>query len=129
MRLITYRSPAPLTVYQRVRREHRAASRSLGPTADPVRPAARYTSIVGGSTAWSGNGDTYTRVETLADFSARVPHSSGTICAPQPSAVHGTVAERAILKSGYLVDVTPHRERAGADDWPTAVRPPHGDRG
>ena len=77
----------------------------LGPSAIPCVLSA-YTSIVGGTTAWNADGDSYTRDESLADFSARVPHSSGTTCAPQPSAVHGTVAERAILRSGYLVDLT-----------------------
>ncbi len=104
MRLITYRTPAPLTVYQRsgVRTVRIAV---LGPAAIPCVLRA-YTSIVEGATAWNGGGDTYTRVESLADYSARVPRSSGATCAPRPSAVHGTVAERAILKAGYLVDLT-----------------------
>jgi hypothetical protein len=93
-----------LTVYQEVgARTVRVAV--LGPRAVPCVLSA-YTSIVGGNTAWNASGNTYTRDESLADYSARVPHSSGTTCAPQASAVHGTVAERAILKSGYLVDLT-----------------------
>jgi len=104
VRFITYSAPSRLTVYERVgARTVRLAV--LGPSAIPCVLSA-YTSIVGGSTAWSAEGNTYTRDESLADFSARVPHSSGTTCEPQPSAVHGSVAERAILKSGYLVDLT-----------------------
>jgi hypothetical protein len=103
-RLITYRSPSQLIVSQRVGAvTHRVAV--LGPNAIPCVLRA-YTSIVGGDTAWTTDGTTYTRDESLADFSARVPHSSATTCAPQPSAVHGSVAERALLKSGYLVDLT-----------------------
>ena len=84
--------------------KHRASA-VLGPTAVPC-VLSSYTTIVGGSTAWSGDGNTYTRDETLADFSSRVPNSSSTTCEPQPSAVHGSVAEQAILKSGYLVDLS-----------------------
>jgi hypothetical protein len=104
VRLITYSPPGRLTVSQRVGAStHRVAV--LGPSAIPCVLSA-YTSIVGGDTAWNADGNTYTRDESLADFSARVPRSSATTCAPQPSAVHGSVAERAILKSGYLVDLT-----------------------
>jgi hypothetical protein len=103
-RLISYRAPSRLTVYQRVGTSAQRIA-VLGPSAIPCVLSA-YTSIVGGSTAWNANGTTYTRDESLADYSARVPHSSGGTCAPEPSAVHGTVAERAILKSGYLVDLT-----------------------
>ena len=103
-RLITYRPPGHLTVYQRVGADARRVA-VLGPSAIPC-VLSSYTAIVGGNTAWNANGNTFTRDETLADFSARVPHSSATTCAPQPSAVHGSVAERAILKSGYLVDLT-----------------------
>jgi hypothetical protein len=105
VRLITYRAPAPLTVYQRSGARSVRRLAVLGPSAIPCALSA-YSAIVGGNTAWNANGDTYTRVESLADYSARVPHPSGGTCSPQPSAVHGTVAERAILKSGYLVDVT-----------------------
>jgi hypothetical protein len=105
-RLIVYKEPTRLTVYQRSDTRPPARVAVLGASAIPCVLSA-YTAIVGGSTAWNANGDSsYTRVESLADYSARVPHSSGSTCAPQPSAVHGTVAERAILRSGYLVDVT-----------------------
>jgi hypothetical protein len=103
-RLITYRAPSRLTVYQVVgtRTVRRAV---LGPSALPC-VLSSYTSIVGGETAWSGDGTTYTRDETLAEFSSRVPNSSSTTCEPEPSAVRGSVAEQAILRSGYLVDLT-----------------------
>ena len=103
-RLIRYNAPSRLTVYERVGpRTVRLAV--LGPSAIPC-VLSSYASIVGGDTAWSADGNTYTRDESLADFSSRVPHSSTTTCEAQPSAVHGSVAERAILKSGYLVDLT-----------------------
>ena len=77
----------------------------LGPAAIPCVLNA-YTSVVGGSTPWNANGDSFTRDETLDDFSARVPHTAGGVCAPRPSEAHGTVAERAIVRSGYLIDLT-----------------------
>jgi hypothetical protein len=104
-RLVVYAAPSRLTVYQRAATGPPVRIAVLGANAIPCVVRA-YTSIVGGGTSWNVNGDSYTRVESLADYSARVPHSSGSTCAPQPSAVHGTVAERAILKSGYLVEVT-----------------------
>jgi hypothetical protein len=65
-----------------------------------------FSSIVGGSTAWAATGSgNYTRTESLADYSARVPSTGGTTCAPQPSPVHGEVSEHAVVKSDYLVAV------------------------
>jgi hypothetical protein len=65
-----------------------------------------FSSIVGGTTPWAAKGDgTYTRTETLADYSARVPTGGTTTCQPQPAAVHGQVSERALVRSGYLIDV------------------------
>jgi hypothetical protein len=75
-----------------------------GPGASCVLSA--FSSTVGGSTPWAATGGgTYTRTETLAEYSARVPSTAGTTCAPRPSAVHGHVAERALVKSDYLVAV------------------------
>jgi hypothetical protein len=63
-----------------------------------------YTSIVGGPVAWNAKGaGSYTRTESLADYSGRVPYATGTTCSPRPSTVHGTVAEVADVESGYLV--------------------------
>lgn len=103
-RLITYHASSHLTVSQR-QGSTMVRIAVLAPAAVPCI-VSTYTGIVGGSTAWNASGNTYTRVESLADFSARVPDSSAPDCAPVPSAVRGTVAERAILRSGYLVDLT-----------------------
>ncbi len=64
-----------------------------------------YTSIVGGSTPWTPNGSVFSRTESLADYSARVPDVGSTTCEPHPSTVHGTVRERASVRAGYLVGV------------------------
>jgi hypothetical protein len=106
-RLVVYRPPGRMTVYRRSGARPPVRIAVLGANAIPCVLSA-YTSIVGGSTAWTATAqsDQYARVESLADYSARVPHASGSICAPQPSAVRGTVEEQAALMSGYLVGLT-----------------------
>ncbi len=63
-----------------------------------------FSTIVGGSTAWAAaGGGNYTRSESLADFSARVPDTSSRTCESQQSRTQGQVTERALVKSDYLV--------------------------
>jgi hypothetical protein len=65
-----------------------------------------FSSLVGGPTAWAAaGGGNYTRTESLAEYSARVPNTGGTTCAPRPSPVRGQVSERALVRSDYLVAV------------------------
>jgi hypothetical protein len=64
-----------------------------------------YTTLVGGSIAWVPSSGTYTRTESLAEYSARVPHVTPSSCAPSPSTVHGQVHEKAVIRSGYLIGV------------------------
>jgi hypothetical protein len=63
---------------------------------------SEYGAIVGGSTPWTPAGGSFTRTETLAAYSARVPHVTTTSCAPSPTAVRGQVHETAVLRGGYL---------------------------
>jgi hypothetical protein len=62
-----------------------------------------YAAMLQGQASWNQKGRTFTRTESLADYSARVPHASGTACTPVPSATPGQVHETAILRSDYLV--------------------------
>jgi hypothetical protein len=64
-----------------------------------------YTAMVGGPTSWNAKGDTYTRTESLADYTARVPRTGGTTCAPKVAHARGNVDETVVLRSGYLVAV------------------------
>jgi hypothetical protein len=65
-----------------------------------------FSTLVGGSTAWAAaGGGSYTRTESLAEFSARVPDTMSPTCAPQQSRTDGQVSERALVKSDYLVAV------------------------
>jgi hypothetical protein len=103
-RIIQYVAPDRMAVYE-------VTSKGAQPIAVLRQPSvscvvSAYSAIVGGSTAWaaSGHGE-YVRTESLADYSARVPQTGRTTCEPMPSAVHGQVSERALVRSGYLVAV------------------------
>jgi hypothetical protein len=101
-RLVVYEPPSHMAVYQ------------VGPTKllgllsqDAIDCSLSvYTSLVGGSTAWTpeGNG-TYQRTESLATYSARVPSTEGSSCTPVPAPIRGQVHERAVVRSGYLVSL------------------------
>jgi hypothetical protein len=65
-----------------------------------------FSSFVGGSTAWAATGDgNYTRTESLADYTSRVPNLSSPTCATETSPIHGQVNEQALVGSDYLVKV------------------------
>jgi hypothetical protein len=62
-----------------------------------------YSAMLAGSASWAQKHDTYTRTETVAAYSARVPRAVGSACEPQPVTASGQVYETAIIHSGYLV--------------------------
>jgi hypothetical protein len=64
-----------------------------------------YTAIVGGTTPWTGSGTTYTRTESLAAYTGRIPRTTSASCAPQATSTQGQVLEKAVINSGYLVGV------------------------
>ncbi|MGO8826170.1 MAG: hypothetical protein ACLQU9_13155 [Acidimicrobiales bacterium] len=64
-----------------------------------------YTAVVGGTTPWTGNGTTYTRTESLAAYTGRIPRTTSASCAPQATSTQGQVLEKAVINSGYLVGV------------------------
>ncbi len=101
-RLIDYLPPDRMAVYQ-----VGAQTKLLG-VLDPAATTCAlsgYTAIVGGSTPWTASGTSYTRAESLADYSSRVPQATATSCAPSPASVEGQVHESAVVRSGYLVGV------------------------
>lgn len=103
VRLVAYVPPRHMAVYQVGARSTRLLA-VLDQAAITCALSA-YTSIVGGTTPWSANGSGYTRTETLAAYSARVPRTAATSCEPYPTSVHGQVLEKAVVRSGYLVGV------------------------
>ncbi len=103
VRLIGYVPPQHMAVYQVA-----AGSTRLLAVLDPAAVTcalSEYTAIVGGTTPWTANGSGYTRTESLAAYSARVPRTTTTSCEPHPTSVRGQVLERAVVRSGYLVSV------------------------
>jgi hypothetical protein len=105
VRLVDFVGPDRMTVYQTG-----AHLRLLAVLDQPGIECTldAYTAMVGGTTAWAFGGSTasgsiYRRTESLAAYSARVPHAVGAQCAPQTSAVHGTVFESATVRSRFLV--------------------------
>lgn len=96
--LVDYRPPDRMTVYQVTPR-----LTLLGqiPASSISCVVNSYSAITAGTTPWKATGSAYSRTESLADFSARVPN--GNTCAPQPSAAHGHVLEKAVVRSGYLI--------------------------
>ena len=100
VRLLEYTPPDRMTAFQ------------VTPTEAPLGqvPAAKIpctlSSIadqVQGTAPWNATGSTYSRTESLAEFTAHIPASSGHTCVPQQSDVHGQVVERAVVRSGYLL--------------------------
>jgi hypothetical protein len=102
VRQIVYVPPNRMAVYQVGSRLRFLAA--LGPSAITCTLSA-YTTLVGGPTPWVPSGGAYTRTESLADYSARVPHVTPSSCAPRPSTVRGQVHEKAVIRSGYLIGV------------------------
>jgi hypothetical protein len=106
VRLVDFVGPGQMAVYQ-VGTHLRLMAVLDQPAIDCA--LSSYTATVGGTTPWAegasaaSSGSTYTRTESLAAYSARVPHAVRTACAPQATVVRGTVIEVATVRSGYLV--------------------------
>jgi hypothetical protein len=100
-RLIEYVAPNRMVVYN--------VSGSSAKIAGVLRQPAvacvlsSYSAMLQGEGSWKQKGGTFTRTESLADYSARVPRASGTACQPVASTTQGQVHETAILRSDYLV--------------------------
>jgi hypothetical protein len=99
-RLLDYVAPDRLVVYP-------VGTGSKVPTVlhQPAIACAlsAYTAMVGGPSPWNAKGDTYTRTESLADYTARVPRTGGTTCEPKVVTAQGNVEETVVIRSGYLV--------------------------
>jgi hypothetical protein len=100
-RLIDYAAPTRMVVYDVTGSSAKIAGVLRQPAVSCVLNS--YAAMLEGEQSWSQKGATFTRTESLADYSARVPHANGTTCAPVPSTAPGQVHETAILRSDYLV--------------------------
>ncbi|HWD56099.1 MAG TPA: hypothetical protein VG346_13315 [Acidimicrobiales bacterium] len=99
-RLLDYLPPNRLVVYP-------VGTKSNAPSIVPASAIACnlsvFTAMVAGPTAWNVQRDTYTRTESVADYTARVPRTGGTTCEPQVVTARGSVDETVVIRSGYLV--------------------------
>ena len=101
MRLIDYVPPDRMAVYQVGTKLQLLGL--LNPAAITCALSS-YTAVVGGRTPWTPSGDAYTRTESLASYTARVPTVTGSVRTASVH-VHGQVHEKADVRSGYLVGI------------------------
>ena len=115
-RIIDYSAPNRMVVYDVSGSSAKLAGVLHQPAISCV--LSSYSAMLQGQGAWQQKGGTYTRTESLAEYSARVPRASGSTCVPVASTTPGQVHETAIVRSDYLV-------RAQAE----VVAPTHGTQG
>lgn len=101
VRRVGYIPPDRMAVYQVVG-THTKLLAVLSPSAITCALSA-YTAIVGGSAPWTGSGTAYTRTESLAAYSSRIPRTASASCTPAATTVQGQVHEQAVIRAGYLV--------------------------
>ncbi len=100
-RLIDYVAPNRMVVYDVSGSSAKIAGVLRQPAVTCV--LSSYSAMLQGEGSWKQKGGTFTRTESLADYSARVPRASGTTCQAVASTTQGQVHETAILRSDYLV--------------------------
>jgi hypothetical protein len=100
-RLIEYVAPNRMVVYNVSGRSAKIAGVLRQPAVTCV--LSSYSAMLQGEGSWKQKGGTFTRKESLADYSARVPRASGTTCQAVASTTQGQVYETAILRSDYLI--------------------------
>ncbi|HUE07188.1 MAG TPA: hypothetical protein VMP41_07155 [Acidimicrobiales bacterium] len=101
-RLIEYAAPNRMVVYN-VSGSSAKIAGVLGPS-DISCVLKSYSAMLQGDASWNQKGGTFTRTESLADYTARVPQkSAGGACVPVTSTTGGQVHETAILRSDYLI--------------------------
>jgi len=101
-RIIKYVAPDQMTVYD----VSGGTARPAGGVRQPACVLSFYAATLRGNASWQEhNGGTYTRTESLADYTARVPvpGPTGTTCQPVPSTIQGQVHQAAVVRSGYLI--------------------------
>ena len=100
-RIIAYTAPTRMVVYNVAGSSAKLAGVLHQPAISCV--LSSYSAMLQGQGAWQQKGGTYTRTESLAAYSARVPHANGTNCEAVTSTTQGQVHETAIVRSDYLV--------------------------
>jgi hypothetical protein len=103
-RIVDYLPPNRMVVYE-VGSTTKIAGVLRQPGIDCVLRS--YTAVLSGSGSWNQKGQSFTRTETLAEYSSRVPRTQGVgrqlTCEPVTSTAQGQVHETVVLRSDYLV--------------------------
>ncbi len=100
-RIIDYVAPDRMVVYDVSGGSAKVAGVLREPAISCVLRS--YNAMLQGNGSWTQKGGTYTRTESLADFSARVPDAGATPCSAAPSTRPGQVHQTAVVRSGYLI--------------------------
>jgi hypothetical protein len=101
-RVVGYNPPDRMLVYSVSGSTARLAG--VVPQAEIACVLSSYAALVQGPGSWQQSGEFFTRTETLADYSARVPvPRTGAPCVPQPTSAAGQVYETAVVRSNYLI--------------------------
>lgn len=101
VRVIRYTATTQMVVYDVVGNSLKVAGVLRQPAISCV--LSSYSAMLQGQGSWKQKGERYTRTESLAEYSARVPRANGTTCEAVASTTQGQVHEIAVLRSDYLV--------------------------
>ena len=80
MRQVGYVPPDRMAVYQVVGTQTKLLA--VLDQAAVTCALSAYTAVVGGTTPWTGNGTTYTRTESLAAYTGRIPRDDIRVVRP-----------------------------------------------
>lgn len=101
-RLIDYSAPDRMVVYDVSGNSAKIAGVLRQPAVSCV--LSSYAAMLQGPASWTQKtGGTFTRTESLSEYSARVPRPSGTTCQAVANTSQGQVHSTAIIRSGYLI--------------------------
>jgi hypothetical protein len=105
-RIIEYSAPDRMAVFDVSGSSARLAGVLRQPAISCV--LSSYSAMLQGPGSWTQvpwkqQGQKFTRTESLADYSARVPRANGATCEAVPSTQQGQVHETAVIRSDYLV--------------------------
>ena len=100
-RIIDYRAPDRMVIYD-------LSGSSLRPEGVVQQPAvscllSSYVAMRQGQASWQQKGGTFTRTESLSDYSARVPQPNESNCEAVANTTPGQVYQTAVIRSGYVV--------------------------
>jgi hypothetical protein len=103
VRVIDYRAPDSMVIYNL----SGSSLQRLGVLHQPAVSCvlSSYAAMLQGQASWQQKGGTFTRTESLADYSARVPQANGSNCEAVASTAQGQVHQTAVIRSGYVVKV------------------------